>query len=612
MESASRWIRHLEATYAEQTAAWEAALARHQKFKPASTCLSTMLAEIPQQFIADSALTTISENDLRTLAKTKADEFWKETCEDRHIKNSLEALTATRQSGAAPLAATEEARQAAMIQLDDLPPELRKRACERWWRRHLRRRAADARQFWTAATKAAGGDEGAAYTDGYSLACWLARQERARAFGESHVISGSDGTTVSLAKVMKSARRSALARLYTMSLGQEDLAQRLDLVPIFLTLTLPPEWHPNPSIGECRWTPQHAPTLADAEIQARWSRVRALLWERNKIALFGLKVIEAHRDGCPHAHVLLYVHREDIDRVDEVIQFVFPEPTPGRRVASKLVVIDTRRARASTYVMKYLIKAMNIAPNEAKADGEFSAALTESQQITPPAGEEDNDQLEHFDAHRAWASERHVRRYSFLGLHGIQRIWQRLVTSNKLPTDAPPNIAAAWNAIQERRWAEAIVALGALKDSLLPEDEARIPRQPRARLVYDAVENEYGEITKRARAFTVAGTNWTMRLTKQDWQIMPADQADKNTFGGPITVAESCPRAGADAPAQAAQPSDQIAITVIENTEALIRERESQQVWQEWCENAKIKVHRLRTRPPPEDFVDEIHRQKAA
>ena len=197
----------------------------------------------------------------------------------------------------ADIGATRRASRAAGHPLPDLTPLERRSMCPQWWRRQLRRRAAAARQMWSAALRTTGGRHAAAYVDAYSMARWTERQDQARIFGESHVMVGDDGTTIPMRDVMDASATGALSRACAMLLGVDEIATRKGMASIFITITLPAEYHPNPARGGCSWRPEYGPQKADAALATIWRRFRARLQEKG-IMILGMRVIEA--TGCTH------------------------------------------------------------------------------------------------------------------------------------------------------------------------------------------------------------------------------------------------------------------------------------------------------------------------
>ena len=353
-----------------------------------------------------------------------------------------------------------------------LTPHDRRQQDPVWWRRQLRRKAGLARQHLAAALGTVGRD-GSPYADDYSLTCRRDRDAAADAWADAHVWQPpGGGAAIPMAQLRAGSDTARLHRIGAMTAGLDEVAKREGLVPIMCTLTLPPEWHPAPAVGRRTWTADRGPEATDQALRGRWTRFRARL-AKSGIRPLGLRVWEPHKDGTPHAHALLYVREDEIGTVDRHLQQVCPEPAPGRRVASTLVVIDRERSRGSTYVMKYLRKTIGTAPA-----GDDAAS---------GAGEDDHLAGDHHDRTRATASERRWRRFATLGVHGLQRVWQRVLTATEEEVAmAPGRVREARAALDGNRWADALDAMGAL----------RRPGADRLRLGYDfeTVDMETGEI----------------------------------------------------------------------------------------------------------------------
>ncbi|MFC7551143.1 hypothetical protein ACFQU7_00820 [Pseudoroseomonas wenyumeiae] len=113
----------------------------------------------------------------------------------------------------------------------------------------MRRRAAEVRQHLAAALGTVG--RGAApYADDFSLSRRLERDADARQWAASVIwVPPGAGEPVPMTEIREAAAEAALCRLGAMVAGLDELAQREGLSPIMVTLTLPPQWHPNPKRG---------------------------------------------------------------------------------------------------------------------------------------------------------------------------------------------------------------------------------------------------------------------------------------------------------------------------------------------------------------------------
>jgi hypothetical protein len=201
--------------------------------------------------------------------------------------------------------------------------------------------------------------------------------------------------------------------------------------------------------------------------------------------------------------------------------------------------------------MKYLFKTVAVTPEEALADG---MDISEAHDGLDPAELHDDDeepdtQIEHFDRHRALASERRWRRYALLGTHGCQKVWQRIYRLRPPSNDdqdatecmigefdalnaqraawnaMPVNARAAWQAMQDRDWATALIEIGAFKPRVLQLANDAIPARPRLHLTYIERENCYGETNYVPDMITVEGGDWAIPVKTQKWSIEIAQAA---------------------------------------------------------------------------------------
>ena len=477
---------------------WEAGQRHAERWLPVLDMLSAMLDAVDVR-VPDAWLSAISETDLKTAAAVAA---------------QLGFITTPVR--------------------DMDTPDAKRARCPMHHRRVLRRRAATARQHLAALLGTIGAG-GAPYADHYAVTCWRERQAAAEAFGLSRVLLFEDGQQVSLWGVMESSRKARLAALYAQTLGLDELADRRGLLPVFITMTLPPQHHPNPRHGlpyaGLEWEDAPCPGETDAAMGGLWTLLRARL-AADDIDLLGLRVVEPHQDGCPHLHALLYFQDQtQSDRLDWHLQELCPEPVKGKRIASKLVTLDRTKAKPATYVMKYLLKCLPAHEDAARhADG----AITDG----------DPDHLAHHAEVQAWASERRLRRFAWLGLHGIRTTWQRIraMTDDEIE-HAPDAMQEAAHAMRTGAWADALEAMGAI----------RADGRERVRLTYATKENAYGEDVKRPDGLAMG--DWHMPLRRRACKIVRPQQAPHDRTPPPsagqesnkgFTVTVSCPRAAAD------------------------------------------------------------------
>ncbi len=132
-------------------------------------------------------------------------------------------------------------------------------------------------------------------------------------------------------------------------------AERKGLVPIFMTVTLPSEYHPfklvnkklviNPKFDG---TPPREAVKALTKRFARLRNDRALR-DIPKDARMYFRVNEPHQSGTPHTHILYYVPKENVQRVISAFNRLFPQK--GNDIQDNL-------RNAVAYVMKYINKTL--------------------------------------------------------------------------------------------------------------------------------------------------------------------------------------------------------------------------------------------------------------
>ena len=369
-----------------------------------------------------------------------------------------------------------------------LTPSDRRKQDPAWHRRQMRRTAGAARQHLAAALGTIGRG-GAPYADDYSLARRHERDAATRAWAAAHLWHPpGGGEPVPMAALRAGSDAAALHRLGAMTAGMDQVAEITGLVPVMVTLTCGPQWHPSPAVGRRTWTADRGPQATDTEMTRIWDGYRSRL-AGSGIEPIGLRVREPHKDGCPHTHALLYVLPEQVAEMDRHLIAMCPEPPhppdpygPPRRVASTLVVIDRTRSRGSTYIMKYLRKTLAAQPSAADAAPRPGTGTEEDAEV------DDHLSGDHHDRTRATAGERGWRRYATLGVHGMQRVWQRVLTATDAEiATSPARVREARAALDEGRWGNALVAMGAVREA----------GAHRLRLGYEteAVDPETGEIT---------------------------------------------------------------------------------------------------------------------
>lgn len=169
------------------------------------------------------------------------------------------------------------------------------------------------------------------YASPAALAAYQSQKLKTAAFLESAVVyDSSTGTSVPLKDVMSTPEMQASKRLAFLK-AIEQLAQEAGLQWAMMTITLPAEFHPNPSNGKASFNgtgfDKQQKLLAD-----KFDRVSSMV-RKSGVRLSGVRVHEPHADGTPHWHVLFFYRTEDqLKEIARCFFFHFPARLRVRRV----------------------------------------------------------------------------------------------------------------------------------------------------------------------------------------------------------------------------------------------------------------------------------------
>lgn len=201
-----------------------------------------------------------------------------------------------------------------------------------------------------------------------------------------------------------SSPSTRFAKLYTFVNAMDAIAVEKKLATGMLTLTLEPQWHPNPSHGHNSWNGA-SPREAHQSLAQRWQSVLRDL-DRLGIGISGLRVVEPHKDACPHWHIWLLYLPEHEQQILEVVMRYFPNKLKVRGVRGgkgsttgsdtmfdsltalkarasralthakegaqvELARIDRRISSGASYAMKYLLKTVDAGDEFNKGVGLF-------------------------------------------------------------------------------------------------------------------------------------------------------------------------------------------------------------------------------------------------
>ena len=148
----------------------------------------------------------------------------------------------------------------------------------------------------------------------------------------------------------------------------EREALQNNLTPVFLTLTLPSEFHRKKIVkGKLLNNPKFNGTTPKESVKIltkMFSKLRhdRSLKELSKSERMYYRVNEPHKDGTPHTHILLFIPKERIERVKSAFYRLY------NRKSNKFE--DNIRS-ATSYIMKYINKTLPMSKEQKTLDDEL-------------------------------------------------------------------------------------------------------------------------------------------------------------------------------------------------------------------------------------------------
>lgn len=188
--------------------------------------------------------------------------------------------------------------------------------------------------------------------------------------------------------------------LMTRIAGFANIATSQNHVGVFYTITCPSRMHAvlsitgkqNPKFDGT--TPDHAQKY----LVSIWARIRTKL---NNIGtkLYGFRVSEPQHDATPHWHLLVFMPKDQVEIVSEVIRKYSMLEDGGEAGAKKhrfkAVLIDPKKGTAAGYIAKYISKNINGYGLDSDIDGD--EPISSSERVT------------------AWANHWGIRQFQQLG-----------------------------------------------------------------------------------------------------------------------------------------------------------------------------------------------------
>ena len=311
----------------------------------------------------------------------------------------------------------------------DAPEALHHPRLEPRLRRYLRKAARQKKEMWALTLGLVGGHIGGnRAVSNMTLDHRQQQLEAQQEWASRTTITIADGKEIELTKIMAQNKKNRLAEIITVTKGIEQQAKSDGLQAVFITLTAHPRFHPNPAKGQKSWDGS-TPEAGKKWLMRQWVRTRARFAKRG-IQVVGVRATEAHADGCPHLHLMIWIRPEKINEVEREFR---KSKGWNTEKGAKFVIIETGegKASASSYVLKYIMKTLNNSADSADRDD-------------------------------AWRATWSVRAIQFFGIPSFD-LWRTLRKSRPEDIlDADPRIAAARYAAIGGRYAAFLELAGGL------------------------------------------------------------------------------------------------------------------------------------------------------
>lgn len=144
-----------------------------------------------------------------------------------------------------------------------------------------------------------------------------------------------------------------------------------NLVPIFMTLTLPSEYHrcKTTKSGKLIYNYKYndaTPKEASKALTKMFAKIRQdrSLKELSKNQRIYFKANEPHRDGTPHTHILMFVPKDRVEKVKTAYKRLYDKR------ANDIQVITDNINNSVAYIMKYINKLLPLSKKEKLSEKE--------------------------------------------------------------------------------------------------------------------------------------------------------------------------------------------------------------------------------------------------
>lgn len=182
----------------------------------------------------------------------------------------------------------------------------------------------------------------------------------------NHLYDNISKQSISLDQIVMSANHNPnryYAQIQNRINTLTEEAKEKNLEPVFITLTLPSEFHKqkfNKYTKQLEDNPKYNDTTPKDAVKVLTKMFAKLRQDRSlkeltKDERIYFRVNEPHKDGTPHTHILLFIPKERIERTVKAFNRLFNPKTNK---------IETNINNSTAYIMKYINKTLPLSKQQ--------------------------------------------------------------------------------------------------------------------------------------------------------------------------------------------------------------------------------------------------------
>ncbi|WP_418358386.1 replication endonuclease [Shewanella basaltis] len=352
------------------------------------------------------------------------------------------------------------------------------------------------------------------YVSNHAFKQWKQRKNAARLWlNEMQVVNDEHGLTLTLADAVAASVANPEVRraeLMVRMRGFEDLAIEQGYVGEFYTWTAPSRFHSykkslkGPSYSNKKYDGA-TPKQTQAYLCQQWAKCRSKM-ARENIEVFGFRVVEAHHDGTPHWHLLLFFKPEQLRLARSIMRSYALQhdkhdlaPAKGKKSLRHqgykprfdFKTIDPAKGSATGYIAKYIAK--NIDGHMVDDDHEAETSGKHGAQNVA-----------------AWSSTWGIRQFQQIGGPSVT-VWRELRRLREA-IDFDDVVERARNAADSSNWQRYVEAMGG---TFCP----RIDRPVQLAKAIQDKTNVYGEEVSKIMGVMSQENHTTINTRLEGWEI---------------------------------------------------------------------------------------------